>query len=196
LYGPFATAFERDGLSLRGHLELLTLGSVADTQLVIERIAIALREPDSQRWVAALLHERNWHPHLVAAIAMLLEPSLDHAPLWRAVDGGTWVTPQLVVTAAFVDPTFQDQARVRFAALTPSDPPRRSAKMVASVLAVAADVPDLAAWRTEQLESEHVKELLAIDAATHASPRIVASWSIAVRAAFRSRGQPLAIRSP
>jgi hypothetical protein len=180
-------------------------------QIVIDRIAKALQCGDSTRWIAALFRDANWRPHLVGAIALLLQPSLDHELLWHAVDGGSWVTPQLVVTATFVDPLFRDHARSRVAALCPVvvpvglTPPERhsatgpagrqarSAKMLASLIAVSVEFPDLAQWREDVLQDERVKSLLAVDASWDGSDRIVGSWSAAVRNAFLARGTSLSV---
>jgi hypothetical protein len=207
-FGPFARAFEPGELEVPGHLELLHLG-IPGAQIVIDRIDRALQCGDSIPWVAALLQDANWRPHLVGAIAMLLQPSLDHKLLWHAVDGGSWVTPQLVVTAMFVDPMFREQARSRVAALCPVVAPvgptpverhsatgpagqqARSAKMLASLIAASVECSDLAPWREEVLQDERTKSLLAIDASWDASDRIVRSWSAAVREAFLVRGRRL-----
>jgi hypothetical protein len=84
-------------------------------QIVIDHIRDALAVRDAQRWVKALLADPGWRLHLVAAIAFLLDQpkALDCAPVWSAIDAGSWVTPQLVVTALFSDPTFPTRARER-----------------------------------------------------------------------------------
>lgn len=158
-----------------------------------------------------MLRDANWRPHLVGAIALLLEPSLDHTLLWHAIDGGSWVTPQLVVTATFTDPTFLDQARKRVAALCPVIAPigltpaelhsatgpagssGRSAKALASLIAVSVEFPDLAQWRIDVLEDDRVKNLLAVDASWDRSDQIITSWTAAVRTMFLDRGRPLTL---
>jgi hypothetical protein len=202
-FGPFAGVFKCDDLEVPGHLQLLGLAEPG-AQIVIDRVANALQCDDSARWIAALLRDLNWRPHLVGAIALLLQPSLDHELLWNAVDGGSWVTPQLIVTATFVDPLFRDNARSRVAALCPVAVPvgltpserhsatgpagaeARSAKMLASLIAASVEFPDLAQWREDVLRDERVRSLLHMD--RDASDRIVRSWSTAVRSAFLARG--------
>ena len=65
--------------------------------------------------------------------------------------------------------------------------------MLASVLAMSAEFPDLAAWRSQVLEDEHSKAMLAVDASWNNSARIVASWLEALRVAFRVRGRALTV---
>jgi len=105
-FGPFAIAFEDGGLSAPGHLVLLNLMTGEEAQLVIEKIYGAMASGQSQLWIDALLAERDWRPHLPAAIAFLLDRglTLQREPLWRAIDAGSWVTPQLAVVAYFSDP--------------------------------------------------------------------------------------------
>lgn len=198
LYGPFAPVFEQGELEVPGYLELLHLRGPG-TQIVIDRIAAALQHGDSSRWVTALLQDRNWRPHLVAAIALLLAPSLGHEILWHAIDEGSWVTPQLVATAVFLDVTFGEQVQRRVAALCPvkvrvgtrAGETVHSPKMLASIIAASVELPDLAPWRAEVLQDGRVQELLAEDASRDGSDRIVTSWLAAVRAAFLVRGHTL-----
>lgn len=199
MFGPFAAVFEKGELAVPGYLELLHLTRPGG-RVVIDRIENVLRGGDSARWVAALFQDRNWRPHLVGAVALLLEPSLDPQLLWGAIDQASWVTPQLVVTATFLDPAFQDHVRSRVAASSPAEyligaTSHRglSPKMLASLLAASVEFPDLAPWRAIVLEDEHIKRMLAEDAAWDSSDRIVASWSAAVRAAFLVRGRTLTV---
>jgi hypothetical protein len=203
-FGPFAVVFERGELD-DGYLELLHLDG-AGTQPVIARILTAIKTGDTQRWVTALLHDANWRPHLVGAIALLLDLRLDSNPLWAAIDGGSWVIPQLVVTAAHVDPRFREHVRERVGAHCPvvvpsglSSPERhsatgpeglthRSAKMLASMLAMSREFADLADWREAVQEDQRSRELLAADASWNNSDRIVESWLSALRSVFRARG--------
>ena len=209
-FGPFASVFEVGDLDVPGHLVLLGLHGPA-VQAVIDRVDRALQHDDATRWVAPLLRDVNWRPHLVGSIAFLLQPALDQTLLWHAIDGGSWVTPQLVVTAMFVAPTFQEQAQRRVAALCPVTVPagltpaerhsatgpagrhERSAKMLASLLTATAEFPDLVQWQREVLQDDRIQSLLAVDAASDRSDRIVKSWSASARDAFLARGRRLII---
>lgn len=77
--------------------------------------------------LAGWLAERNWRPHLVAAVSLLLaEPTPARRDLlWQAIDRYSWVSPQLVATASLIDPEFEEQARQRIEAClnTPLPPP-------------------------------------------------------------------------
>ncbi|HEX8204127.1 MAG TPA: hypothetical protein VF590_26860 [Isosphaeraceae bacterium] len=206
-FGPFAIAFEKDGLTAPGYLTLLHLAS-DDAQIVIGRIEEALAVGDPRQWAAALLAGPNWRPHLVAAIAYLLSRStpLDPAPLWGSIDAGSWVTPQLVVTALFSDPMFPLNARSRVdrrcpvnvlsqrnsierhITTGPGDTRDRSAKMLASILGVCPCVPSLAAcelaWRAEA----ELQAMLREDASRDRSECLTTSWMSSVRAQFLKRG--------
>ena len=115
-FGPFASAFENGQLAVPGYLALLNLDG-PDTDVVIDRIQSSMRSEDLVRWVDALFDDPNWRAHFVGAIAVLLDGGarLTAAPLWGAIDAGSWVTPQLVVTAYFADPNFPEHliARLR-----------------------------------------------------------------------------------
>jgi len=181
IYGPFAVVFAKGELDVPGHLPLLSCARPS-CQIVIDRIENVLRGGDSARWVAALFEDRNWRPHLVGAIALLLEPSLAPELLWGAIDRSSWVIPQLVVTATFLDPMFREHARSRVAASCLVEPLSGatnqrvpSPKMLASLLAASVEFPDLAPWRATVLQDEHAKNMLAEDAAWDSSDKIVAS---------------------
>jgi hypothetical protein len=209
-FGPFAAVFEKGELDVPGHLELLHLHN-PEAQIVIDRVERALSADDPTRWVAAMFRDANWRPHLVGAIAFLLDQSetLDRELLWRAIDSGSWVIPQLVVTAVFVDPSFPEKARVRVAKQCPVivpvglTPPERhsatgaegvvgrSAKMLASLLAASAAVPSLERWAADLQREAHTEQLLKEDE-WNRSDEIVASWMSNVRRAFLERGDILA----
>ncbi|WP_437618196.1 hypothetical protein [Sorangium sp. So ce1151] len=150
-------------------------------------------------------------PHLVGAIALLLDQSetLDRNLLWCAIDAGSWVTPQLIDTAVFVDPSFPEKARVRVdeqcpvlvpVGLTPAERHSatgpdgmlgRSAKMLASLLAASASIPSLERWASDLQRDVRIEQVLKEDA-WNKSDEIVASWMTNVRRAFLERGHLLA----
>lgn len=205
LFGPFTHVFEKGELEVPGHLELLGLNS-SGVQVVIDRIVVAINAGDSQRWLTALLHDVNWRPHLVGAIALIVDQTLDSNLLWDAIDRGSWVIPQLVVVAAHVDPRFRERIRERVDAQCPVAVPSglspverhsatgpegqtdRSAKMLASILAMSTEFPDLAEWRAHILEDDRARAMLAVDASWNNSDKIVLSWLGSLRSAFQARG--------
>ena len=85
-------AYAGDHEVVRAILELLGLHSNDDAQTVIDQIRDALAVGDAQPWVNALLTSPNWRLHLVAVVAFLLDQpkTIDCAPLWSAIDEGSW----------------------------------------------------------------------------------------------------------
>jgi hypothetical protein len=92
---------------------------------------VALLHPEWRAEALTLLAETRWREQLVACAAIVLAGSDVelNAALWRALDGGSWVAPQLVATAFLVDPEFEPRAEERLLAVT-----RRSPKAVASLV--------------------------------------------------------------
>src|SRR6267142_3631072 len=205
-FGPFAAAFGSSGLDVPGYLTLLNLGQ-DDALIVIDRIAEALRGSDSQKWVTALFADPNWRPHLVGAIAILLDQrtTLDVAPLWSPIDAGCWVTPQLIATAYFSDPAFASRALdrmtngcpvtvpgldplMRHVATGPAGTNGRGGKMAASILAVSSNFASLAihegAWRADP----KLRPFLDEDRAWDGSEGITKRWMASVAGYLLKRG--------
>jgi hypothetical protein len=209
-FGPFAAVFERGELNVPGHLELLHLHGPG-ARIVVDRIARALADGDPAQWVAALFRQANWRPHLVGAVALLLDQNetLDRELLWEAVDAGSWVIPQLVAAAVFVDSNFPQRAVARVARLCPVAIPvglttaqrhsatgpegthARSAKMLASLLSASESVPSLARWRLDCQREASVESLLKGDE-WNGSGKIVTSWTSNAQRVFLERGCRLA----
>jgi hypothetical protein len=161
-FGPFSSAFG----SYPGYLAFLRMST--DCQVVIDRVEDSIgnaRGIEEGRaglavWMARLFEEVNWRPHLVGAIALLLGAgrAAEIGALWRAIDRGSWVGPQLVVTAYFRDPEFASAARTRIAGRCPllegeypfgwgePQPRHFSAKTLSSLLAVTSRIPPLTGW--------------------------------------------------
>ncbi len=203
-FGPFAAVLESAPNGVPGYLELLNLNpNSRDTQIVIDQIRDALAVGGAQHWVSALLTDTGWRLHLVAAVAFLLDQSkgLDCAPLWSAIDAGSWVTPQLVVTTLFSDPAFHTKARDRVEGFCPATSPSvlnpdraydRSGKMLASILSVCSVVPSLAAREASWRAKTEIQALLDADARGERSQLITSHWKSAASAAFLKRGIVLA----
>jgi len=207
-FGPFADVFAKGELVVPGYLELLSLNTTS-AQIVIDRIERAISHDDPCPWVDALFDDPNWRPHLVAAIALILDDGqrLPIAGLWRAADAGSWVTPQLIVSAYLVDPGFLDQCRMRFANAGPVSPPvglspierhsatgpgsirQRSAKLLASLATVGSRVPSLSSWLGEVGSIPEIATLMAED--VDDSGQIAESWLSAVKYQFTLRGREL-----
>ena len=77
-----------------------------------ELIALLSESPDAASELDALFAHGDWRGHLVAALAMLAsgEPHAV-AALWRRLELGTWVAPQLAAAAFVLDPDFETRAR-------------------------------------------------------------------------------------
>lgn len=84
----------------------------------VEEVSKALVESaDPEGEIGALLREADWRCHLVAGVALAVselrtKPKLVEA-LWGAVDAGSWVSPQLGVCLAIIDPDFSLRAKAR-----------------------------------------------------------------------------------
>lgn len=84
----------------------------------LDEVSTALAQsPDPGDDIFALLNENNWRCHLVVGVALVISthgtnPKLVEA-LWGALDAGSWVSPQLAVCLASVDPDFSIQAKTR-----------------------------------------------------------------------------------
>lgn len=99
--------------ALAGYLSLLQISDEAPA--VADLVAQGLAAPDAPEHFAELMRQDGWRPHLVGALAVLLDTKrrLDRDLLWTAIDRGSWVTPQLVATLSLADDTFLQQAQKR-----------------------------------------------------------------------------------
>jgi len=150
-FGKFHPLFGKFG----GYLSLLNLHS-DDSVEAVARIMRIVRAGDVSADIDRLLRDANWRPHLVGGVAMIVakDSAGPVSAAWRAVDCGSWVTPQLVACLAFADHSFPDEVRSRLTsqwrladpefdsdlerhvATGPGGPDARSAKAVASLVAV------------------------------------------------------------
>jgi hypothetical protein len=190
-------------------LLLLSMRS-GETRPVIDRIEHALSCQGAARSADALLASPDWRHHLVAAVALILDAGarFDPAPLWAAMDAGSWVTPQLVATAYLVDPSFPDrlQSRIkagcpvevpsnlspleRHRATGPASPEQRSAKLSASLLRIGLLVPSIAAGLKPVMNTPKLAALQVADRDN--SGNIAENWLKNVESQLRSAGRVLA----
>jgi hypothetical protein len=205
-FGPFAAVFKAPGEP--APLTLLAMRG-ADVGIVIDRIEHALSAEDSARAAGALFASPDWRPHLIGAVALILDAGrrLDTAALWQAIDAGSWVTPQLVTTAYLVDPSFADRLRDRIAAkcavavpanLSPTErhratgpatPEQRSAKLLASLVRIGMHAPALTGWLRTAASRPELAALQAAD--RDKSGNIAENWLANVDRQFRARGRAL-----
>lgn len=194
-FGPFEAAFSADGLEVPGYLHFLNLNPDDERgiQLVIDRIARAMTGWETDRWLAQLMGERNWRPQLVGAVTYLLDRAavLDRSLIWRSIDVGSWVTPQLVVTAFFSDVMFTERARERLDTGCRTSYRAASGKMASSLLALTGFVGELAQdevrWRASPILAAAIKE----DAGWDHSGQIANRWMARIGECFAMRGSPL-----
>ncbi len=118
-FGRFEPIFE----NAHGYLALLHLGGADARQRVADVKACCNADPDPLPDIRLLLAEANWRPHLVAAMAVWFSGYHSETVelLWRRVDRGSWVTPQICATLSVIDPDFPDNARSRLEAGCPLD---------------------------------------------------------------------------
>jgi hypothetical protein len=205
-FGPFAAVLKLSGEP--APLILLSLRS-AETAAVIDRIELALAADDAVRGANALFASPDWRPHLVGAVALILDGDrrLDPSLMWKAIDTGSWVTPQLVTAAYLVDPSFPDRLQDRIDArcavkmpahLSPAERRRatgpataeqRSAKLLVSLLRIGRLVPALADRLAAAARRADLKALQAAD--RDKSGNIAENWLKNLESQFRSRGRAL-----
>lgn len=211
-YGPFASVFEKGELTVPGYLELLNLNGPG-AGIVIDRVQLALATQEPRRWIEALFDGPNWRGHLVGAVAILLDGGarLDTVALWRTLDCGSWVSPQLVVTAYFADPSFQEHLMERISprcqvtvpsalspverrsATGPGGTVHRSAKLLVSLLSMGKRLPALSSFLQQASADPDLAALLEKDAENAAD--ITESWCAQVIAHFAARHHVLIPRA-
>jgi hypothetical protein len=117
-YGIFEPVFE----AAYGHGYTLLLH--AKYAVYVDRVRdCCLSTDDPFPDICWLLESENWRPHLVAATAVVVcgyraEPV---RLLWRRLDRGSWVAPQIAAALSIVDPEFVERARERLEAGCPQD---------------------------------------------------------------------------
>jgi hypothetical protein len=206
-FGPFAAVLKSPGEPVP--LILLSMRS-AQAGAVIDRIERVMASEDAVRGVDALFASPDWRPHLLGAVALILDGGrrFDPSGMWKAIDAGSWVTPQLVTTAYLIDPSFADRLRDRIDAKCavviapnlssverhhatgPATPEQRSAKLLASLVRIGVLAPALAGWlRTASSRPE----LAALQTADRdKAGNIAENWLKNVESQFRARGRVLA----
>ena len=170
-FGPFASVFESGE-----YLTLLHMSS--DAQIAIDRIEQIIGTYDAIPWIRILFEKANWRPHLVGAMALLLDGGRASGidALWRAIDRGSWVNPQLVVAAYFRDPNFSIAALTRIT----TRPRRFNSKTLSSLLQIAAEFPSLSALIKEVQEGRDGRDQAAATAS---------HWKKEVITEFARRGR-------
>lgn len=93
-------------LSLRGS-EIN--GEIEKLRALFAEYPVALLEQD----VICLLTARNWRFHNIACVVLAAGFITDRSlvALWACIHSGSWTSPQLVATAAYVDSRYDQKAR-------------------------------------------------------------------------------------
>ena len=173
-----------------------------DATVALREIRSAIRgSPHLQDEVIALFENPNWRPQLVGGVALLLgaatPTTLD--ALWRAVDAGSWASPQLVGVASTVDTQFVSHAMERIIARCPIVAERldrmpwperhsaagpesiiqHSAKLFAALVGVVELSQERPDWLTQELAKSDAQALLATDQGGSRSlaPKWRSAWS-------------------
>jgi len=215
-FGEFAVLLK--SLEPRVPVPLVLLSMRGDeVSGVLDGVEQAASRADPTAAIEAMFASPNWRPHLIAAVALLSDKGrqLDPSGLWRAVDAGSWVTPQLIATAYLIDPGFPERLRerieagcpivvppklsaaARHTASGPASVEERSAKLLASLLRIGARVPSLASYLQGASRRQRVAALLAAD--RDQSGNIADNWLNNLTRQYQSRKglpRPGALRRP
>jgi len=171
---------------------------------VVERLMESARSsPDLESEIRELLSE-GWRPALVACTALQgrSSPALLDL-LWEALDRGSWVAPQMVVTLWMLDERFQERARHRLLHACPVRPePERkqlsgpeihvihgpagtdslSAKTRVSLMTAMAHDQAGRDWLLANLSAADALGDVLVKDAWDGSARLVARWAKAIEA--------------
>lgn len=194
--------------STAGYLKLLNLDTAGKRRAVSLVVKCCRASKDAHQEVAEMLNQMDWRPHVVAAVAISV---LDFdrrsiQQLWAAIDGGSWVTPQLAVAAYLKDPKFAEAARMRIEARCPvyerfSDSTAlpdddcgpgtkgttiQSAKMAAALIRLVSLLPVPPAWIETERSSPEILALLSAD--VDISGKIAERWLVRLTTILRSMG--------
>ncbi len=107
----FRPAFDPNPVGVGWYLELLNLSQrPTEAVRVVTQCVVTSTDPETE--IEALWEELDWRFHLVAAVGLLaLRDRLWAVDLlWRRLEQGSWVAPQLCATAALADPEFVRRA--------------------------------------------------------------------------------------
>jgi len=180
-FGIFEQVFQGG----HGYLSLLHLSSFDTGEVVAQVARLAHSSSKPYEEIGVLLEDSNWRPHLVAAVALMV---LDYdqsvfLKLWRTIDCGSWVTPQLAAVAFSRDPDFAEQSYSRLKDLCPIETSQlrsmspierhsaagpagsvhRSAKMAAALMRLASLLPEQPSWFVSEQANSKINELIKKD---------------------------------
>ena len=101
-------------LSIANYLAFLSLRG-SEIQDEVCKLRSALTQPTPahlERDIVRLLRARNWRFHNIACVAIACAGASNSviAELWACIEAGSWTSPQLAATAAYIDPEFMQKA--------------------------------------------------------------------------------------
>ena len=201
-FGTFSPMFK----ATAGYLELLNLATPGKRRAVSLAVKCCRASENPHQEIAEMLKEMDWRPHIVAAVAIAVldfdQRSIHQ--LWAAIDGGSWVTPQLAAIAYLKDPQFAACARTRIEARCPvyerfADSTTESdgdcatgtkgttiqvAKMAAALVRLVSLLPGPPEWIETERSSPEILDLLSCD--VDVSGNIAERWSVRLTTILRS----------
>jgi hypothetical protein len=167
------------------YLSLLHLSNKGAKEIVSQVVSLARSSTNPYEEIGALFDDRNWRPHLVGAVALadLDYDASSFVKLWRAIDTGSWVTPQLTVAAFLRDTNFVLHAQTRLENFCPIDTTllfsttplerhfaaglaggrHRSAKMAAALIHLLRLMQQIPDWLAPTLEVPELQKLVKDD---------------------------------
>ncbi len=179
-FGIFSPIFESGD-----YLSLLNLDSNEAVTAVFAVVKCCRSSKTPHHEIVGLLDDANWRRHIVAAVAV---SALNYEPasmikIWATFDSGSWVTPQLAVSAFLRDPNFSELAKARILARCPLESSRldsmtplerhiaagpagmlpRSAKAAAELLRLVELLQPHPEWLPTERSSPDLVALLADD---------------------------------
>jgi len=106
-FGPYAALFEPLQDVVLPYLTLLHMGDGARKVVQCIKDVVGSNE-DLEAATSVLLRDENWRPHLVGAVAVYLgvQTAETLEQVWRTLDAGSWVVPQLAAVLSLVDRHF------------------------------------------------------------------------------------------
>jgi len=167
------------------YLELLNIEPEAEQAIEAIREASHRSGANLEAELCALLSQDNWRPQLVGGTALVVLGGNESrlAALWAALDRPCWVSPQLAVVAALVDPAFESRAQERIhrrcaldadhvlsmdwvrrhSAMGPGSITSGSNKLLSALMRLCERRPSASVWLTPYLEAEDIRQMIASD---------------------------------
>lgn len=185
-FGPFTEFLSNERFRPAPYHQLRGLGG-PNIQDIFSRIERILTECDPRPWIDAIFRQANWRPHLIGALAVILDDgkSLSPEPLWRQIERHSWVSPQLVFAVWIVDPEFCDRLcqHLNQEILLVG----RDSKALASLIAVGRQHPLISNWVDEFAHRPEIESRLATE--RYQADGFAEAWLDRLRTHLGQRGR-------